>query len=181
MGMKQTKWRITVLSAAVLVLAAAAMLVWSPNGSFAGDPERKAEVMSMYRGYTRDFPQVPDIEAKRAIELWQKGSALFVDIRDDEEQQVSMLPGALTQDQYEQNPGAAKDKTLVVYCTISYRSGKFAEDLMEKGVKVLNLQGGILGWVHAGGPVFSKGKQVDTIHVYGSKWDLAPEKVNTIY
>jgi sodium/bile acid cotransporter 7 len=70
---------------------------------------------------------------------------------------------------------------VIVYCTISYRSGILARELLARGVAVANLQGGLLGWVHAGGPVADAGGPVARMHVYGRKWDLAPLSFETVY
>ena len=175
MGMKNSLVKNGALALLALILALGGLAACEGEKAAANsDKQRLAQVRQMYQGYKEDFPGVSDIEPQKAIELWKQGKALFVDIRDPEEQEVSMLPGAVTQAQFEQNPDLRKGKTVITYCTISYRSGKFAESLEAKGQKSLNLEGGLLGWVHAGGPVFQGDKQVKKIHVYGSRWDLAP-------
>jgi hypothetical protein len=45
---------------------------------------------------------------------------------------------------------------------------------------VLNLRGGILAWIHAGGKVYKQGKAVNRAHVYGKKWGLAPSAYKSI-
>jgi hypothetical protein len=76
---------------------------------------------------------------------------------------------------------------VVCYCTIGFRSGKFAKTLRGlqrrdgKPVHVYNLEGSVLGWVHEGLPVVdSTGKPAQRLHVYGSKWDLAPRALETV-
>jgi rhodanese-related sulfurtransferase len=175
--------KIKIILAAVLVLATAlaVLLIWNPAGSLAGDAERKAKVESMYKDYKDDFPGVTDISPEDALTLWRQGKAQFVDIREPREQAVSMLPGALTQAQFEQKAHTLQDKTIITYCTISYRSGKYTESKSIPGLKIINLRGGILGWVHAGGPVFQNGKEVRIVHVFGSRWDLAPSGIESTY
>ena len=88
--------------------------------------------------------------------------------------EVSMLPHAITQEEFLKDPGKYKDKTVVAYCTISYRSGKFAEEMAKKGIPILNLKGGLLAWVLEGGKVYDSHGETKRIHVYGKEWDYPP-------
>lgn len=62
--------------------------------------------------------------------------------------------------------------TIVVYCTIGYRSEKIGEKLKEKGYKnVYNLYGGILGWVNDGNKVYTPtGIVTQYVHTYDDSW-----------
>lgn len=65
----------------------------------------------------------------------------------------------------------AKSDTIIVYCSIGYRSSKIAEKLQEQGfTNVFNLYGGIFQWVNLELPVFRKGKQIEEIHPYDIFW-----------
>jgi sodium/bile acid cotransporter 7 len=145
------------------------------------DDEKRAKVEAMYQGYKKDFPDVQDIEPAEAMRLLQEGKALFIDVREEKEQQVSMLPGAVTEKQFLKDPGQYRDRTLIGYCTISYRSGKLAERLKSQGITLLNLKGGLLSWVHAGGKVYDRSGETRRIHVYGKKWDLGPKDYEAIW
>lgn len=46
-----------------------------------------------------------------------------------------------------------KDKTIAVYCRSGRRSKKAAGILVENGYKVIELDGGYVGWTEAGKPV----------------------------
>jgi len=138
------------------------------------DSEKRDKIEAMYQSYKKDFPGVPDIQISDAMRLLQEGKALFIDVREEKEQQVSMLPGAVTEKQFLKNPEKYRDRTLIGYCTISYRSGKLAEKLNAQGITLLNLKGGLLAWVHAGGKVFDQSGETKRIHVYGKKWNLGP-------
>jgi rhodanese-related sulfurtransferase len=138
------------------------------------DSEKRDKIEAMYQSYKKDFPGVPDIQISDAMRLLQEGKALFIDVREEKEQQVSMLPGAVTEKQFLKNPEKYRDRTLIGYCTISYRSGKLAEKLNAQGITLLNLKGGLLAWVHAGGKVYDQSGETKRIHVYGKKWNLGP-------
>ena len=134
----------------------------------------------MVEDYRKDFPSVADISAQQALERVNSGRVLFVDHRKESEQAVSMLPQAVTSKALLKDPEAYADRILIAYCTIGYRSGKLARKLQKKGLSVLNLWGGILAWLHAGGKVYKDGRPVQRVHVYGKKWDLAPSAYEAV-
>ena len=145
------------------------------------DKEKKETVYQTYQGYKEDFPDVNDISPLQAMELLNQGKVVFVDTRKPEEMAVSMLPAAVSEEDFLNHFEQYRDKTAVSYCTISYRSGKFAEKIAEEGITVINLQGGILAWTLEGGKVYdTSGKEVKRIHVYGDQWDYAPSGYESV-
>ena len=145
------------------------------------DIEKRHMIEKMYINYQAKFPEVADIDSSKAAQLAMQKNVLFIDAREQNEQRVSMLPGAITAKTFLKNSEKYKDHTKIVYCTVGYRSGKFAQKLSKKGIQIYNLRGGILGWVHAGGRVYDQNGQTDRIHVYGRRWNLAPESYETIW
>ena len=145
------------------------------------DADKKDRIDRMYADYSKDFPAVEDIAPEKALELWKQHSVVFLDTRKPEEMAVSMLPGAITKEQFLKQPQRYKDRMVVAYCTVGYRSGVFARDMAQNGIKMVNLAGSILGWIHAGGPVFDpQGRQTRRVHVFGDRWDLAPAGYETV-
>jgi sodium/bile acid cotransporter 7 len=145
------------------------------------DAEKKETVYRMYAGYKRDFPEVKDISPRQAMALLARDRVVFVDTREPAEMAVSMLPGAVSEKDFFNQLSDYKDKTIVSYCTISYRSGKFASRVAKQGITVINLQGGILAWTLEGGKVYDQdGNGVKRIHVYGDTWDYAPEGYESV-
>ena len=145
------------------------------------DRDKRQKVTDMYNGYKKQFPAVHDISAQKVMALMAEGNTVFIDIREPREQQVSMLPGAITEKEFINNPAKYKDAVKIAYCTISYRSGKFAQKLQKKGIPVYNLKGGILAWVHDGGKVYDLNGETHRIHVYGRKWNLGPKRYEAIW
>ncbi len=145
------------------------------------DEQKYSQVIRMYREYTQSFPKVADIPSKKAIELLNNSDTVFVDVRKVKEQKVSMIPGAITKKEFLDNLDRYHHKHIIAYCTISYRSGKFAKKMAQKGVSITNLEAGLLGWVHEGGPLFHENKEVNKLHVYGKKWNLAPAAIDVIF
>lgn len=145
------------------------------------DADKRAKIESMYRDYKKDFADVADIAPAEAMALLKTGQALFVDVRTAKEQEVSMLPGAIAADEFLKHPGHHRDKVIIGYCTISYRSGKLADTLKTRGMVMLNLKGGLLAWVHAGGKVYDRSGETRRIHVYGRKWNLGPKDYEALW
>jgi rhodanese-related sulfurtransferase len=160
---------------------AAGLLQLSWAADHMNDTEKRDKIEAMYQGYRKDFPGVQDIDPSDAMRLLQEGKALFIDVREAREQQVSMLPGAVTEKQFLKDPDRYRDRTLIGYCTISYRSGKLAEKLKAQGLTLLNLKGGLLAWVHAGGKVYDQNGETKRIHVYGKKWNLGPKGYEAVW
>jgi len=145
------------------------------------DAQKRQQVMGMYADYRKDFEGVEEIAAAEAIELIGDPEVVFVDVRDPEEQAVSMIPGAVTSEVFLAAPERYQSLKIIGYCTISYRSGKLAAKLARQGITIVNLEGGLLAWVHAGGSLVRGYKPVKQLHVYGRQWDLAPADIETVY
>lgn len=145
------------------------------------DQEKLRTIYKMYADYKKDFPDAPDISPQRAMELLKQGKAVFVDARPADERQVSMLPQAISQEEFLRDPAKYRGKTIIAYCTISYRSGVLASKLHKKGIDIYNLQGGLLAWVHEGGKVYDKKGVTKRIHVYGRRWNLPPKGYEAIW
>lgn len=89
-----------------------------------------------------------------------------------------MLPHSITEDYFQKSKVKYKDKIKIAYCTIGYRSGLFAEK--HKGIKILNLIGGILAWSHIGGTFIKDNKKTLRVHTYSSKWNFLNKKYQAI-
>lgn len=145
------------------------------------DEQKREKVFKMYAEYKKDFPEVQDIDPQLAMELANTGKVVFVDVRPAEERSVSLLPGAISADDFLKKPEKYDDYIKIGYCTISYRSGLFAREMNQKGIPMYNLRAGLLAWVHAGGKVYDERGETDRIHVYGQKWNLGPERYEAIW
>ena len=145
------------------------------------DRDKRHKFEDMYNGYKKQFPEVRDISAEKVMTLVAEGNAVLIDIREPLEQQVSMLPRAITEKEFINDAAKYKDAVKIAYCTIGYRSGKFAQKLQKQGIPVVNLRGGILAWVHDGGKVYDQNGETHRIHVYGRKWNLGPKGYQAVW
>ena len=145
------------------------------------DKDKRQKVADMYNGYKKQFPEVRDISAQKLISLMAEQKVVLIDIREPSEQRISMLPGAITEKEFLNSSDKHKDAVKIAYCTISYRSGKFAQKLQREGIPIYNLEGGILAWVHDGGKVHDQNGETQRIHVYGRKWNLGPKRYEAVW
>ena len=145
------------------------------------DEEKLRIVYEMYEDYKKSFPEVQDVTPQAAMELMKTSKVVFVDVREEEEQKVSMLPGGVTEKEFKRNLDKYRDSVVIGYCTISYRSGKLASKLRRDGIIMANLKGGMLAWVLEGGKVFDARGETKRIHVYAKTWNYAPEGYEAVW
>lgn len=165
----------TNLLTAILIWVGFALAATTAVGDGTMSDTRKKEIVyEMYAGYKKKFPGVKDVSPPEAMAMMKQGGIVFVDTRKPEEMEVSMLPGAITESAFRKEPEKYAGKMMVAYCTISYRSGLFAQEMTKKGIPVINLSGGLLAWVLEGGNVYDADGETNRIHVYGKKWNYPP-------
>ncbi len=118
-----------------------------------------------------------------------KTEVVLLDAREIEEYNVSHLRNAIhigykTFDKSSMK-NIAKDKKIVIYCSIGYRSEKIGEQLMKMGYKhVFNLYGSLFAWVNRGYEVIdSKGKVTFNVHGYDDSWSkwIINKKYKKVY
>ena len=142
---------------------------------------KRASILRMADQIDKQF-KVPTVDPQ-TLRDWQKTSDIvLVDVREDGERSVSVVPGAISYKEFQEHPAKYRDKKVIAYCTIGYRSAKVVQKLRAKGIKAWNLKGSILFWVHEKGEVVDpKGRTTQKVHVYGKDWDLLPSSHESIY
>ena len=130
----------------------------------------------------REFPGVKRITtAELAAWLNDKGRPvpLLLDVRTRAEFAVSHLPQA---GQVEPDAPASvlqevRDRAIVTYCSVGYRSGAFAARLQAAGfTNVLNLEGSIFQWANEGRPIYRGATPAKLVHPYNGLWGMLLEK-----
>lgn len=111
----------------------------------------------------------------------------LIDVRESVEFKVSHIKGAKN-DAYnnfkvKSLKNINKQDTIIIYCSVGYRSEKVAEKLQKAGYKnIFNLYGGIFDWINKGLAVYNMNNNVTKkIHPYNKswgKWLSKGEKVN---
>lgn len=103
--------------------------------------------------------------------------AIILDARQEKEYAVSHIKDAQWVG-YEEFDNAKvnalpRNKPVIIYCSVGYRSEKVGEKLKEMGFQnIYNLHGGIFEWVNQGKPVYHGGEQTDSIHAYSRTWSV---------
>jgi rhodanese-related sulfurtransferase len=110
---------------------------------------------------------------------------VFLDARESEEYEVSHIKSAQWvgyEDFSMEGVKLSKHDTIVVYCSIGYRSEKIGEKLIDEGyLHVYNLYGGVFKWINDGNPVYIHGQETNRIHTYNKKWSKWVNKGEKIY
>lgn len=154
---------------AILVLVVA---LWFRGGVPRDDGERLRRIERYYGLCAKLLPKVPEISATELAERVKRERLAIVDVREPREQAVSMIPGAMTRTEFEARKDDFRDSPIIAYCTLGFRSGKFAAKLRDQGFDAYNLRGAILAWTHAGEALFDAEGETRRVHVYGRKWNL---------
>lgn len=144
----------------------------------------QVSLKSAYLLVKLEFPDLPEFsnQSLQALSREEKRDYVLVDVRTPEERNVSIIAGAIDNGYFEHNITSYQNKKIIVYCTIGYRSGFYAEALREKGLDAYNLSEGILGWTHVDGLlVNSQGQTTDEVHVYSRPWDLAVKNAVAVF
>lgn len=101
---------------------------------------------------------------------------VIFDTRSREEYEISRIPEArflgYNEFQPERLDQVPKDTTIVLYCSVGYRSEKIGERLRRLGYeKVYNLYGSIFEWVNRGYPIVNPdGLTTEQLHTYNKDW-----------
>jgi sodium/bile acid cotransporter 7 len=140
------------------------------------------KIESLYEKVKRSFAGISDISVAQLRDLQAgDGKVVLVDVRTPEEQAVSMIPGAVTLQDFEANASDYEGATVVPYCTIGGRSGRMTEQLAARGWNACNLRGAILAWTHAGGDLVCADGPTRRVHVHDRKFALVADGYESVY
>lgn len=119
-------------------------------------------------------------------EAARKKDVVYIDTRSKEEYNVSHIKDAIWTgyDEFDKSKlkNVSKDKTIILYCSVGYRSEKIGEKLEDMGYKhVYNLYGGIFEWVNQGHAVYNDQGKTNDIHPYDDSWGMWLTKGNKTY
>ncbi|MEM9291166.1 MAG: rhodanese-like domain-containing protein [Acidobacteriota bacterium] len=160
---------------------------WGPEPRRLSEDQRRERIDRLYSEYRESFPDVPSLSPEALTQRLESATPppILVDVRDEREQEISMLPDALTTEAFEelrrQQPQQVAAAEIVTYCTIGYRSGRYAEELREQGLNAHNLAGSLLAWTHTGRPLEHRDAPVYRLHVWSERYDLAADAYTTTW
>ena len=161
-----------------LLLVQAAWTAQVPEERLVAE-ERWAETLRVVR---ESFPNVPQLTTGRLAELLQEGAdVVLLDARSEKEFETSHLQGAIqatsvraARKELAQHGG---NPTVVVYCSVGYRSSRLAQRLGAQGVEnVFNLEGSLFKWANEGRPIYRGSKPVRIVHPFDPEWGKLLDK-----
>lgn len=179
--------------AKVLPIALAAILIlWVPpalsESSTTIDPPRAPQTDGAdartpaweraLRLVRQAFPEVPQMSTQQLTAMRADDTApgiVLLDARSSTEFKVSHLPGAVlasnTRMALEALEAIDPVRTVVVYCSVGYRSSQLAEKLRARGIEnVFNLEGSLFQWANEGRPLYRGEERVYQAHPYDEEW-----------
>jgi rhodanese-related sulfurtransferase len=151
-------------------------MLWSKS-----DEAKRKKIESFYDRSRRQFPEVPEISAEELRERLGSEELVIVDVRAPEEQEVSMIEGAIPSREFEQNMSEYEGSAVVCYCTIGHRSGLYAQHLQRLGWDAHNLKGAILSWTHAGGELVNADGPTRKVHVWSPRTSLEADGYEPVW
>ena len=143
-----------------------------------------SKIDRLYSGVKKRYPSIPEVkigELKALIKSKDK-NFILVDVRSKRERLVSIIPGAISKENFEKNKAQYLNKKIIAYCTIGERSGRFLKKIRKNNYKGYNLEKSILGWIHSNGILVDEKKmETKNVHVYGKKWNLPPNGYKAVW
>ena len=174
----------------------------STNSPASSKNEKKCLQASKF--YQNQFPDIPRMSSTELLQRNLDEHLIIVDVRTNPERQVSMIPGAISLKTFEKDvvdtlPTGDQLPTIVIYCTIGYRSGMEARRLRQN----YHLDGhiysldGIVAYTHALASLESEENgelaatrqlirtdsnntqqppiETNQVHTFGAVWNLAQD------
>ena len=130
------------------------------------------------------FRQLVDKILSHSVELISVDKAhqehsnfMFLDAREKSEYDVSHIEKAIHVGYKDFDimslDSISKNKPIIVYCSVGYRSEKIAEILLKNGFQdIRNLYGGIFEWANNSLTLVNTEGTTSAIHPYNSTWKV---------
>ena len=157
------------MTRAVIIPLAVLLII----GNIACGQQKDADYDQMLSGMYKKT--VPVIQPSQLDSIAEKENAVILDTREIGEYKVSHIRNAVWVGYNDFNTSRVKsipkDKKVIVYCSVGYRSERIGEKLKAKGYDVYNLYGGIFQWVNEERQVYrDEYTQTQKVHPYDDKW-----------
>lgn len=160
----------------IIFLLPVGILIWLifPHYIFAIDDWKS--INKMVARVQHDLPFISTDELYKLMATKNENTPLIIDVRDEREFKVSHLYGAINMKDANKiisllREPQNKQRTVVVYCSVGYRSAIVGNDIKKTvSNKVFNLKGSIFKWANEGKPVYRNDLKVNKVHPYDHKW-----------
>lgn len=161
-----------------IVFIAPVLLLTASSCQDNNGPDSRTEletIEQLYQKYKQSFPQVPEISVADLLAHKLDPNVVLVDVRPPLERSVSMIPHAVSLEEFERRIDRYRGHMIVSYCTIGHRSGLYTKKLKADKLQAFNLKGGVLAWAHARQKFVDAQGETTNVHVYGPQWNLLPD------
>lgn len=155
-------------------IAAGLFAALTPWFAYAGWFQRDwPETLAQVRA---EFPAARQLStAAAAARMAEPIAPLLLDVRSPDEYAISQLHGALLAPDLDHAlrllAGRDPQGTVIVYCSVGWRSSKLAQALQVAGYReVYNLEGGLFSWANEDRPVYQGDQRVHRVHPFNRDW-----------
>lgn len=129
---------------------------------------------------------VNEVSVKEVLVMDSVRDIIYLDARERNEYDVSHIDSAIWvgYDTFSLDSlkDIGKDKKIIVYCSVGYRSEKVTGKMVKAGfLDVSNLYGGIFEWVNMDQPVYDETGQTVKVHAYNENWGQWVKKGDKVY
>ena len=155
----------------VLIAILATVALWASAAS--ANDERWDRTLAEIR---EAFPGVRHLTTQQLADKLGGGEpVLLLDAREADEFQVSHIEGAVRATTVRAALNAiradSREPTVVVYCSVGFRSSRLVSRLKARGVKkVFNLEGSLFQWANEGRPLARADEPATRVHPYDDYW-----------
>ena len=148
-----------------------------PGDALSGSPAWRDTLQFVWEAYPK-IPRMTTGELSARLSGGNADNILLLDARSRAEFDVSHLRSAA----YAGNAFSAlkaimaheaqpDNATIVVYCSVGYRSARLAKRLRQLGITdVYNLEGSLFQWANEGRPLYRGEVRVHAAHPYDEEW-----------
>ena len=146
-------------------------------------------VRSEYYRLAEKYADIPVIKAPELLKHWEDSNFVLVDVRPPEERAISTIARSYSPPELSTtftSPQSMEGKQVITFDTIGYRAARYAKQLMAMGLKVRNLEGGLLAWALYGGPLVTADstggtRETHKLHVFSEDLNLLPDKYQAVW
>lgn len=136
-----------------------------------------SKFQAMLEDLLEDF-EVPQLSVGDLEKMLASDDVIVLDAREKKEFAVSHLKEA---EFYSKPLSSYKNKKIVVYCSVGYRSSELTKKLRDLGYDAYNLWGGIFEWKNSGHQVYRNGTPTEDVHTYNKSWSQWLTSGNKVY
>jgi rhodanese-related sulfurtransferase len=155
---------------AVAILSSVLLTAWWPFS--------RLDWPSLTAKIRAEYPAVRQLSTAELAVLQgdpPRAQPVLIDTRSADEFAISHLRGAIRAETADEAikvlAQAPTDRSVVLYCSVGYRSSKLADELGKRGYRNLsNLEGSIFAWANEGRAVFRGNDEVREVHPYNNRW-----------